>query len=264
MTQQQSTQFRSDSRGLSSVLSFALLFGIVLTAIVLGTLGTISAIDSTEQNTNLNTAEDLMKLIAGEVDQTHQSLNNNGGSQGFSFSKGQLQTGEPTNVSVYRYSIGDTLDRSSDLFYQYETDPIIYQYENVQIVYANGAIIRTNTNANTSTMVRTPSYSFSNNNILYSNPKLNYEKNAVGGNVDTQLNFEISSRDRLKDSDRQTTIEIETQPERTGAWVSYGNDIDQLNVTSTPSQHDNGTVTYYIDRTDGDNFEVFETNITVT
>lgn len=263
MNTQNTITIGDDSRGLSSAISFALLFGIVITAITLGTLGTLTAVDSIEKNTNLDTSEDLMKLVSNEVDQTHQSINNNGGSIEFSFSKGQLQTGEPTNVSIYRYAQGDTVDRSTDLFYQYETDPIIYRYDEVQVVYVNGAIIRSNTNANTSTMVRTPSYSFAGNDILYSNPTINYEKNAVGGNVDTTLNFEINSRDRLKNSDRQTTIEIKTQRERVGAWVSYGNQIPELNVTSTPSQHQNGTVTYNIDRADGDDIEVFETNITV-
>lgn len=250
-----------DKRGISSVIGFTILFSVVLIAVVLGSIAVFSAIDSTQQNEDTNVAENTLKLVQDEIALLHQTKSAEQRAHPFSTSSGQLQTGNETTIRIYRFDGGEP-DRVDDLFYEYNTDPIVYRQGNIDIAYVDGAVIRADTDAETSLMVSNPSHTFSTNNILYTSPQLVYEKQPVGGGIDTQMRFVAQDRDVISDIDeQQTEIEIQTEPEYAGAWVQYVESVDILSINTDQTNIEDGIIVYTVD--EPKSIEIFTTDIVV-
>lgn len=253
----------NDNRGISSVVGFLLLFSVVLLSVIIGSFALFTSIDGVQQDEDLSIGQSTMEIIHNEIDMLQQSRSTDSREHPFSVSSGELQTGPSTTVRISRFD-GTEPNRNIETFYEYDTEPIVYRNGDTDIVYLNGAVIRSETTTNGSVMISDPSLSFTTDRLLYMAPDISYNKFPIGGDINTRFRFTAEDRDILADDgDRKTLIELETQPEYADAWVMYGEIQEDIIVESSDSEHEDGEITYRINE-DVSEITVFETQIDVS
>lgn len=221
-----------DNRSLSNALGFFLVFSLIIMSIasvsVFG-LESLNDARNAEQLTNTERAFDVLAhnqediFLRGAPSRATE----------IKLSGGALRMTGTTTVRIQN-------DTGAGPTYEAETRPIVYDFEDSEIVYENGALIRTDRNAGV--MVRGPPGNYDSNEMILHvvNVTQGDTTTSVGGEqtrlVRTQsVNTTIHENENNPDD---FTLEIETTEARAKAWQRH---LDE--EFSTSCTRSAGTVT---------------------
>lgn len=125
------------SRGVSEVVSFVLVFGLVVSTIGIVYVSGFSGLDDVQENERLSNAERAFDVLADNMDDIYREDAPSRATE-IKLSEAQLMTTDATNLRVEITNVG------APNVYSKQIDPIVYSTGgDTEIVYEAGAVIRT-------------------------------------------------------------------------------------------------------------------------
>lgn len=126
-------------RGVSEVLGYVFIFGMVLTSIIVVTSTGQAGLLDVREDQQLDNAEHSFDILADSIDDLlwHQAPSR---ATEVKLTGAQLSMGDPVTVNVTAHPVDNASATSA---YEYQVRPIIYDASTgTELVYANGAVLR--------------------------------------------------------------------------------------------------------------------------
>ncbi|MCU4716594.1 DUF7289 family protein [Halapricum hydrolyticum] len=127
---------RSSNRGVSDVVGFVLMFGIILTSVGLVATFGLSEIESFDENQQLNNAERTFDLISRSFTELEENQAPTR-TEAIELSGGSITISPSSSVTVNVTDTGGTTHTES-----FPLNALVYENNDVQIGYENGALFR--------------------------------------------------------------------------------------------------------------------------
>ncbi|MCT9096276.1 hypothetical protein [Haloarchaeobius sp. HME9146] len=217
-----------DSRAVSDVLAFVIVFSIIITSVgVTYGIGfsSLGEFQEGEQKTNAARAFQALSVSLDDIQEGAAP----GRSGAIQLNEGTLQVEEQSQMTVeVALSNGTTWTVASET-----TGSLQYSFENTDVAYENGAVFRKDGSA--SVMIEEPSFlcSESSDQAVVSIVVLNSDSNAIGGEInaeiisrqnDTDVLYPNLSRSSSVSADN-VTVDVPTS-NFDQAWTRYFEDTD--------------------------------------
>ncbi|PSP97677.1 hypothetical protein BRD07_06305 [Halobacteriales archaeon QS_9_68_42] len=206
----------TDTRGVSEVVGFILVFSLVLGTITLVYASGISGLDNTRDAERITNAERAFDVLANNFQQMARGEAPNRATE-MKLAEAQLSTSteREVNISADGVDPADANSSSSTIRYNPGTD--------TSIVYENGAVIRVD-NGN-AVMLEEPDFLFDNGTVVIRYIELKGGGQSIGGTSTTVLvRAERTSSDVLVNngsSPEDIVIKMQTHEDRAGVWEEY-------------------------------------------
>lgn len=207
-----------DSRGVSEVIGFVLVFSLVLGTISMVYVGGFSALTDTRDGERVNNAERAMDVLADNFQQLGRGEAPRRATE-IKLSDAQLTVDQ-------RYGIEVNVSGSPSIT---SSRPVTYHSgTGTRISYEHGAIIRVD-DAGGAVMLREPDYQFSEERTVIRHIELRGGGQNLGGTQTVLVRADLSMRSIQYpatggDSDvtgETMNVTLQTAPERTGPWLRY-------------------------------------------
>jgi hypothetical protein len=125
---------RADDRAVSDVVGYVLIFSLITLSVGVITVGGFSTLEDRQDAERINNAERAFDVFAGNVEDVYRGGAPSRATE-MRLSGGTLRYGEPVNVTVR--------DRATpNINHTMELTPLIYADGDTEIIYAGGAVIR--------------------------------------------------------------------------------------------------------------------------
>ena len=202
----------SDSRGVSEVLGYVLVFSLVISTVAIVSVSGLATLDDVKRGEQLDNGERAFDILADNVADVYRRGSPSRGTE-VSVEEATLYTGEPTTVNV---TVDGTyvLNRTST--------PIVYRNERDQrLVYNMGAVFRTNSDAGL--LVREPHHVIRNGRLLLNMVVLSdSNRTSVGGSTALVRTLNEGSAVRYNDTSGATgNVSIRIESTRAPLWAAY-------------------------------------------
>ena len=215
----------TDTRAVSEVVGYILVFSLVLGTITLVYAAGLSGLNDTRDAERITNAERAFDVLANNFQQMGRGEAPNRATE-IKLAEAQLSTTDRRDVSISADGVDPAVARPVTIRYNPGTD--------TSIVYENGAVIRVD-NGN-AVMLEEPDFLFDDGNVVvrYIEPRGNGQ--SIGGTSTTVLvRAERTTSEVLVNRELSTGIEIkmQTHEDRAEVWQEYYNkSIDS--VTGNP------------------------------
>lgn len=214
-----------DSRGVSEVIGFVLVFSLVLGTISMVYVGGFSALSDTRDGERVNNAERAMDVLADNFQQLGRGEAPRRATE-IKLADAQLTLDERYVLEV-NVSGNSSLSSSRPLTYHSGTG--------TRISYEHGAIIRVDDDGG-AVMLREPDFLITDERTVIRHIELRGGQLSQGGTQTVLVRADLSSRELQfpldgEDSDvtgETVNVTLQTSPERTGAWLRYMEDRSEL------------------------------------
>lgn len=216
---------RGDTRGVSEVVGFVLVFSLVLGTISIVYVGGFSALSDTRDGERINNAERAFDVLADNFQQ---------------IGRGEAPR-RATEIKVADAQM--TLDDRYDVVVNVSGSPVVasirpltfHSGTGTKIVYEHGAIVRVDEDGG-AVMLREPDFLFDDERTVIRHVELRGGQQSLGGTTTVLVRGERVTRQTEFPSQGQdddvtgltTNITLQTAPERTDVWVRYLEDREQL------------------------------------
>jgi len=207
-------------RAVSEVVSYVLVFGLVVSAVGIISVSGLSTLEDTQNNEQIENAERAFSVMSDNIADIHRRDAPSRATE-ISLDDAQISTGENVTIRV-------TVDETSGNTVQEEWQirPVIYSgSEDRQLVYEAGATFRTSRDGGL--RVEDPPFVLSDNRVLIPVIGLNQpSQQSLGG----------------------STVLIRTRLQETSlAYTDAGGNVDRVTVTIEDSQHEALWTEYFED-----------------
>ncbi|WP_096390421.1 DUF7289 family protein [Halopenitus persicus] len=205
---------RTHNRGQSELLGFALIFGVVVLAIVLiGTTGFVGLDDARDFQRTTN-AEQALTVLAENIDDVTRRGAPSRTTE-IRLADASLSLGEPERITV---TVGDsTPENTTDV----EMRPIVYDSgSGTTIAYTSGALIRQD--GEHSVMIREPNVVLTDELVLL--PVVATSPNdagPVGGTSAVDVRTRSAGTEVVAADDGATTVDVEVTSPRVESWYRF-------------------------------------------
>ena len=203
----------TDTRGVSEVVGFILVFSLVLGTITLVYASGISGLDNTRDAERITNAERAFDVLANNFQQMARGEAPNRATE-MKLAEAQLSTSTEREMNISADGVDPAVANSSTIRYNPGTD--------TSIVYENGAVIRVD-NGN-AIMLEEPDFLFDNGTVVVRYIELKGGGQSIGGTSTTVLvRAERTTSEVLVNRESSTGIEIkmQTHEDRAGVWEEY-------------------------------------------
>ncbi|MBX0294694.1 DUF7289 family protein [Haloarcula nitratireducens] len=202
----------TDSRGVSEVLGYVLVFSLVVSTVAVVSVSGLATLDDVKRSEQLDNGERAFDILADNVADVYRRGAPSRGTE-VSVGEATLYTGEPTTVNV-TVDGAHVLNRTST--------PIVYRNERDQrLVYNMGAVFRTNPDSGI--LVREPSHVVRNERLLLNVVVLHASnQTSVGGSTALVRTLNDGSAVRYSDTGgAASNVSIRIESERASLWEDY-------------------------------------------
>ncbi|MBX0324539.1 hypothetical protein EGH21_16030 [Halomicroarcula sp. F13] len=216
----------TDSRGVSEVLGYVLVFSLVVSTVAVVSVGGLATLDDVKSAEQLDNGERAFDILADNVADVYRRGAPSRGTE-VSVGEATLYTGNPATVNV-------TVD--GDYVLNRTSTPIVYRNERDQrLVYNMGAVFRTNPDGGL--LVRQPPHVVRDGRFLLNMVVLRASNGtSVGGSTALVRTLNDGSAVRYGDtSGAATNVSIKIESTRAPLWSDYflGQGFDCPTQTST-------------------------------
>ena len=203
----------TDTRGVSEIVGFILVFSLVVGTISLVYASGISGLDDTRDAERITNAERAFDVLANNFQQMGRGEAPNRATE-IKLAEAQLSTSTGREVKISADGVDPAVARPVTIRYNPGTD--------TSIVYENGAVIRVD-NGN-AVMLSEPDFLFDGGNVVVRYIEPQGSSQSIGGTSTAVLvRAERTSSDVLVNRESSTGIEIkmQTHEDRAGVWEEY-------------------------------------------
>jgi hypothetical protein len=128
-------------RGVSDVIGFTLIFGLVMATVAVVSLGGMDTLESIRDDEQMTNAVRAYDILADNVRDIHEEGAPSRATE-IRVSDALLYYGDPISINV---SGVNTADTDENFTLEYQMHPIVYEQTNTdKLVFANGAVLRDN------------------------------------------------------------------------------------------------------------------------
>jgi hypothetical protein len=215
----------TDTRAVSEVVGYILVFSLVLGTITLVYAAGLSGLNDTRDAERITNAERAFDVLANNFQQMGRGEAPNRATE-IKLAEAQLSTSTKREVSISADGVDPAVANSSTIRYNPGTD--------TSIVYENGAVIRVDDG--NAVMLSEPDFLFDGGNVVVRYIEPRGSGQSIGGTSTTVLvRAERTSSDVLVNRESSTGIEIkmQTHPERAQVWQDYYNESIKLARTDS-------------------------------
>ena len=205
----------TDTRAVSEVVGYILVFSLVLGTITLVYTAGLSGLNDTRDAERITNAERAFDVLANNFQQMGRGEAPNRATE-MKLAEAQLSTSDRRDVSISADGVDPAVARPVTIRYNPGTD--------TSIVYENGAVIRVDDG--NAVMLEEPDFLFDDGNVVVRYIEPRGSGQSIGGTSTTVLvRAERTSSDVLVNRESSTGIEIkmQTHPERAQVWQDYYN-----------------------------------------
>ena len=206
----------ADTRGVSEIVGFILVFSLVVGTISLVYASGISGLDDTRDAERITNAERAFDVLANNFQQMARGEAPNRATE-IKLAEAQLSTSTEREVNISADGVDPADANSSTIRYNPGTG--------TSIVYENGAVIRVDDG--NAVMLEEPDFLFDDGNVVVRYIELKGGGQSIGGTSTTVLvRAERTSSDVLVNngsSPEDIVIKMQTHPERAQVWQDYYN-----------------------------------------
>lgn len=249
----------SETRAVSEVMGFILVFSLVLAAIGIVYTSGLPALGDTRDVERVNNAERAFDVLATNFQQMGRGEAPNRATE-IKLSEAQLETTDNQRIRV----------NSTELSTAVRANPVAIRYRSgtgSEIFYEKGAVIRVDDGG--ARMLREPDFLFDDDRVVIRYIATRGSGQSVGGTTTALVRAERRTADVLAAESPATDVEIEleTDPDRADVWVDYlEGEIES--VTGSPGNCDvtesGSTATVSCDPFDVDSLTVARVRVRVT
>ena len=204
----------TDTRGVSEIVGFILVFSLVVGTITLVYASGISGLDDTRDAERITNAERAFDVLANNFQQMGRGEAPNRATE-IKLAEAQLSTSTKREVSISADGVDPAVANSSTIRYNPGTD--------TSIVYENGAVIRVD-NGN-AIMLEEPDFLFNDSNVVVRYIEPQGSGQSIGGTSTTVLvRAERTSSKVLVNNGSNPSnivIKMQTHEDRAGVWEEY-------------------------------------------
>ena len=204
----------TDTRGVSEIVGFILVFSLVVGTITLVYASGISGLDDTRDAERITNAERAFDVLANNFQQMGRGEAPNRATE-IKLSEAQLSTSTNRKVSINASGM-DTAAAASPVTIRYNPG------SDTSIVYENGAVIRVD-NGN-AVMLEEPDFVFDDSDVVVRYIEPRGSGQSIGGTSTTVLvRAERTTSDVLvnRGISNNVTIRMRTHPDRADVWEDY-------------------------------------------
>ena len=205
---------RAHDRGQSELLGFALIFGVVVLAIVLiGTTGFVG-LDSAQEFQRTTNAEQSFTVLAGNIDDVTRRGAPSRGTE-IRLADASLSLGVPERINV---TVGDPTPENTT---EVEMHPIVYDSgSGTTIAYSSGALVRQD--GESSVMLREPNAVLTDELVLLTIVATSPNgAGPVGGTSAVDIQTRSAGTEVIAADDSATNVSIEMTSPRVESWYRF-------------------------------------------
>ena len=204
----------TDTRAVSEVVGYILVFSLVLGTITLVYAAGLSGLNDTRDAERITNAERAFDVLANNFQQMGRGEAPNRATE-MKLAEAQLSTSDRRDVSISADGVDPAVARPVTIRYNPGSD--------TSIVYENGAVIRVD-NGN-AVMLEEPDFLFDDGNVVVRNIEPQGSGQSIGGTSTTVLvRAERTSSDVLVNDGSNPSdivIKMQTHEDRAGVWEEY-------------------------------------------
>jgi hypothetical protein len=204
----------ADSRAVSEVIGFVLVFSLVLGTISIVYVGGLSGLDDTRDAERVNNAERAFDVLANNFQQMGRGEAPNRATE-IKLADARLTTTVNRKVSI----------KSSGMATAAEANPVAIRYDapgDTSLVYENGAVIRVQDES--AIMLSEPDFLFGDGTVVVRYISLRGSDQGVGASTSTVLvrAEELTSNVLVnRGSSTDVVLKMQTHPDRDDVWEEY-------------------------------------------
>ena len=217
----------TDTRAVSEVVGYILVFSLVLGTITLVYAAGLSGLNDTRDAERITNAERAFDVLANNFQQMGRGEAPNRATE-MKLAEAQLSTSDRRNVNISADGVDPAVVRPVTIRYNPGSD--------TSIVYENGAVIRVD-NGN-AVMLEEPDFLFDDGNVVVRYIEPRGSGQSIGGTSTTVLvRAERTSSKVLVNRGGSTnvTIAMRTHPDRVNAWEDYYTESIKAATGTTPT-----------------------------
>ena len=218
----------TDTRGVSEVVGFILVFSLVLGTITLVYASGISGLDNTRDAERITNAERAFDVLANNFQQMARGEAPNRATE-MKLAEAQLSTSTNRSVSINASEM-DTAAAASPITIRYNPGT------DTSIVYENGAVIRVD-NGN-AVMLSEPDFLFNNGTVVVRYIEPQGSGQSIGGTSTAVLIRAERTTSKVlvnRGGSTNVTIAMRTHPDRVDAWENYYTESIKAATGTTPT-----------------------------
>ncbi|AAV46350.1 MULTISPECIES: hypothetical protein [Haloarcula] len=205
-------------RAVSEVLSFALVFSLIVASIILVSVSGLGALQNARDAEQMENAERAFDVLSDNIADLHKQGAPSRATE-VSLGEASLRTGENTTISVHVHDGTAPKDVGT-----WEIRPIIYAgNQERELVYEAGAVYRTNRDGGV--QKRTPPILVSDDRVLITVVGTTAsDQQSLGGSTVLVRTNHRSSNVSFADTDgniEHVNISVDSAPQREALWQSY-------------------------------------------
>ena len=227
-----STLFGRDTRSLSEVLGYTIIFAIVLTSVTLLVVGGMSSLEQSRESEQVANAERAFDVVADNMAQIYER---NAPSRATEIDLGTSEIFYASNVSMTVYVESETDGITEIDEFEYELRPIEMRVtDDESLVYEAGAVFRDRDDG--AAMVRDPPLTLKSDRVTVPIVQTTAPGVESAGGTTILLRGQSVDRTVLEDNsaDSYTTVTIELAgSDRYEAWERYFTDISAIESCTT-------------------------------
>ena len=217
----------TDTRAVSEVVGYILVFSLVLGTITLVYAAGLSGLNDTRDAERITNAERAFDVLANNFQQMGRGEAPNRATE-MKLAEAQLSTSDRRDVNISADGVDPAVARPVTIRYNPGSD--------TSIVYENGAVIRVD-NGN-AVMLEEPDFLFDDGNVVVRYIEPRGSGQSIGGTSTTVLvRAERTSSKVLVNRGGSTnvTIAMRTHPDRVNAWEDYYTESIKAATGTTPT-----------------------------
>ena len=217
----------TDTRAVSEVVGYILVFSLVLGTITLVYAAGLSGLNDTRDAERITNAERAFDVLANNFQQMGRGEAPNRATE-MKLAEAQLSTSDRRDINISADGVDPAVARPVTIRYNPGSD--------TSIVYENGAVIRVD-NGN-AVMLEEPDFLFDDGNVVVRYIEPRGSGQSIGGTSTTVLvRAERTSSDVLVNRGGSTnvTIAMRTHPDRVNAWEDYYTESIKAATGTTPT-----------------------------
>lgn len=204
----------ADTRGVSEVIGFVLVFSLIVGTISLVYVGGLSGLDDTRDAERVNNAERAFDVMANNFQQMGRGDAPNRATE-IKLAEAQLSTSTNRLIGV----------NASEMNTSANANPVTIRYDtagDTTLVYENGAVIRVDDDS--AVMRREPDFLFNDDKIVIRYISLRGAGQGVGGTASTvlvraeRINIKVLAN---RGTSTDVNITMQTHPDRAEVWKDY-------------------------------------------
>ena len=207
--------FGSDGRAVSDVVGYVLIFSLIALSVGVVTTVGFATLEDRQDAERINNVERAFDILADNVEDVYRDGAPSRATE-MRLSGGTLRYGEPVNVTIEDADAPDTNVST-------RVDPIVYEQGDTEIVYMNGAILRTD--GGSAVMLREPPFRTTSEQVVV--PLISTRGEHRGAGISTDGTLRITTRAARPTAipspgvSSADTVKITVDSPRSDAWGRY-------------------------------------------